>query len=56
VSMEGVFRVNGTANPASLKDRRGFLLFNRGAGIRTRDLLLPKQARYRTAPRPVDLL
>src|SRR6185295_1502216 len=27
---------------------------HRGAGIRTRDLLLPKQARYRTAPRPVD--
>jgi hypothetical protein len=26
---------------------------NRGAGIRTRDLLLPKQARYRTAPHPV---
>ena len=26
---------------------------NRGAGIRTRDLLLPKQARYRAAPRPV---
>ena len=26
---------------------------SRGAGIRTRDLLLPKQARYRTAPRPV---
>ena len=24
----------------------------RGAGIRTRDLLLPKQARYRTAPHP----
>jgi hypothetical protein len=27
---------------------------NRGAGIRTRDLLLPKQARYRTAPHPVN--
>ena len=27
--------------------------FNRGARIRTGDLLLPKQARYRTAPRPV---
>jgi hypothetical protein len=27
--------------------------FHRGAGIRTRDLLLPKQARYRTAPHPV---
>jgi hypothetical protein len=26
---------------------------HRGAGIRTRDLLLPKQARYRTAPHPV---
>jgi hypothetical protein len=26
---------------------------HRGAGIRTRDLLLPKQARYRTAPCPV---
>src|SRR6476659_6380583 len=26
---------------------------DRGAGIRTRDLLLPKQARYRTAPHPV---
>src|SRR5690242_8054869 len=25
---------------------------HRGAGIRTRDLLLPKQARYRTAPHP----
>ncbi len=25
---------------------------NRGAGIRTRDLLLPKQARYRAAPHP----
>ncbi len=28
---------------------------NRGAGIRTRDLLLPKQARYRAAPHPVPL-
>ena len=27
---------------------------NRGARIRTGDLLLPKQARYRTAPRPVN--
>ena len=27
--------------------------FNRGARIRTGDLLLPKQARYRPAPRPV---
>ena len=27
---------------------------HRGAGIRTRDLLLPKQARYRTAPHPVN--
>src|SRR4029079_6675769 len=27
---------------------------HRGAGIRTRDLLLPKQARYRTAPHPVQ--
>ena len=26
--------------------------FHRGAGIRTRDLLLPKQARYRTEPHP----
>ena len=28
-------------------------MLSRGAGIRTRDLLLPKQARYRTAPHPV---
>ena len=28
--------------------------FNRGGRIRTGDLLLPKQARYRTAPRPAD--
>ena len=28
----------------------------RGAGIRTRDLLLPKQARYRTAPHPAVLV
>src|SRR2546425_7211969 len=27
-------------------------LSNRGAGIRTRDLLVPNQARYRTALRP----
>ena len=27
--------------------------YDRGAGIRTRDLLLPKQARYQAAPRPV---
>ena len=27
---------------------------HRGAGIRTRDLLLPKQARYRTAPHPAE--
>ena len=26
---------------------------NRGGRIRTGDLLLPKQARYRAAPRPV---
>src|SRR5437867_4485921 len=26
---------------------------NRGGGIRTRDLLVPNQARYRTAPHPV---
>ena len=33
----------------------GSLSFDhRGAGIRTRDLLLPKQARYRTAPHPVE--
>ena len=30
-----------------------FRKFNRGARIRTGDLLLPKQARYRPAPRPV---
>jgi hypothetical protein len=29
---------------------------HRGAGIRTRDLLLPKQARYRTAPHPAVIL
>jgi uncharacterized protein (DUF1015 family) len=29
-------------------------LASRGAGIRTRDLLLPKQARYQAALRPVD--
>ncbi len=29
---------------------------NRGARIRTGDLLLPKQARYRAAPRPVRCL
>ena len=31
-------------------------LFHRGAGIRTRDLLLPKQARYQAALRPVFFL
>ena len=30
-----------------------FLSINRGARIRTGDPLLPKQVRYRTAPRPV---
>ncbi len=40
-------------NPAAAKGRRGQMLRHRGAGIRTRDLLLPKQARYRTAPHPV---
>ena len=30
------------------------VVFNRGAGIRTRDLLLPKQARYQAALRPVS--
>ena len=36
--------------PPALADGR---FAHRGAGIRTRDLLLPKQARYRTAPHPV---
>src|SRR4249920_2353238 len=35
--------------PPALADGR---FAHRGAGIRTRDLLLPKQARYRTAPHP----
>jgi integrase len=39
-------------SPATAKRRRGQTLRHRGAGIRTRDLLLPKQARYRTAPHP----
>ncbi len=34
----------------------GFGLPNRGARIRTGDPLLPKQVRYRTAPRPEVLL
>ncbi len=42
-----------------MPDRRGVghetrpLVANRGARIRTGDPLLPKQVRYRTAPRPV---
>jgi hypothetical protein len=38
---------------AEQAETAGRKLLNRGAGIRTRDLLLPKQARYRTAPHPV---
>src|SRR5690242_16463630 len=33
-------------------ERNGDLRNNRGGGIRTRDLLVPNQARYRTAPHP----
>jgi hypothetical protein len=48
-----VARAQKHESPAACNDWRGFYFDNRGAGIRTRDLLLPKQARYRTAPRPV---
>ncbi len=37
-----------------MADGGAFAYLHRGAGIRTRDLLLPKQARYRAAPRPAD--
>jgi hypothetical protein len=41
---------------ASIANNAALVLNHRGAGIRTRDLLLPKQARYRTAPHPAVIL
>ena len=49
VATEPVSEPNCRASPPNSRK------FNRGARIRTGDLLLPKQARYRTAPRPVHL-
>ncbi len=43
----------GSEKPRSREVATGLDDNHRGAGIRTRDLLLPKQARYRTAPHPV---
>ena len=49
VGMYGVgLRAVQLANTEPPKPRN----FNRGGRIRTGDLLLPKQARYRAAPRP----
>jgi hypothetical protein len=46
---------HNTPNPANRSPAGRVWVFSyRGAGIRTRDLLLPKQARYRTAPHPVE--
>jgi hypothetical protein len=43
----------GLEGRRSIQLSYGRRIRNRGARIRTGDLLLPKQARYRTAPRPV---
>ena len=40
--------------PAELRAARQLSKRGRGEGIRTPDILLPKQARYRTALRPAS--